>query len=207
MANPYPETGTRSRTRRAILSAAAATLSRRRDATLAEISTAAEVGRSTLQRYYSERDELMAAVIEDSLRLLNEALKDARIEAGAPLEALRRLVSAMLDVSDQVLFLYGDPRISESIASADEPDTAGEDIRRLIRRGQDGGVLDPEVGADWIEHVLWAHVSAGCMAISGGDMPRHGASDQVIRTLENGIGAARHETGTAGTSTEGKGGS
>lgn len=198
MVNPNPETGTRSRTRRAILSAAASTLSQRREATLSDIATAAEVGRSTLQRYYSDRDELMTAVIEDSLRLLNEALRDARIEVGAPLDALRRLVTAMLDVGDQVLFLYGDPRISESLASADEPHTAGEEIRRLIGRGQAEGALDPEVGADWIEHVLWAHVSAGCMAISGGDMPRHGAAAQVIRTLENGIGAPRNGAATAG---------
>ncbi|MEO3977837.1 TetR family transcriptional regulator [Streptomyces sp. CAU 1734] len=189
--NPISEIGARGRTRRAILSAAASVLSRSRGATLAEIAAAAGIGRSTLQRYYPDREELESAVVEDSLRLLDEALADARIEEGAPLEALRRLVTAMLGVGDQVLFLYGDPRITEAVEAREEPDTVAEDIRRLIGRGQAEGVLDSGVGPEWIEHVLWAQVSAGCMAVGGGDLPRHGAAVQVIRTLEHGIGARR----------------
>lgn len=182
------ETGARGRTRRAILSAAASVLSRRRDATLADIAAAADVGRSTLQRYFPDREELVSAVIEDSLRRLDEALKEARIDEGPPLEALRRLVSAMLDVGDHVLFLYGDPRITDALAAQDSPDPAAEEIKRLIQFGQEEGVVDPDVSGDWIEHVLWAHVSAGCTAVSTGKLPRHGASAWVIHTLENGIG-------------------
>ncbi|MER6716643.1 TetR/AcrR family transcriptional regulator [Streptomyces sp. NPDC000877] len=187
MASTTGETGARVRTRGAILSAAASVLSRRRDATLADIAAAADVGRSTLQRYFPDRGELVSAVVEDCLRRLDDSLKEARIDEGPPLDALRRLVAAMLDVGDQVLFLYGDPRISEAVA-ARGADPAAEEIGRLIRRGQAEGVLDPEVSSDWIEHVLWAHVSAGCTAVSGGKLPRHGASTWVIRTLENGIG-------------------
>ncbi|MDN3265741.1 TetR/AcrR family transcriptional regulator [Streptomyces sp. CSDS2] len=182
------ETGVRGRTRRAILNAAASVLSRRRDATLADIAAGAEVGRSTLQRYFPDREELVSAVIEDCLRLLDESLKAAHIDKGPPLDALRRLVTAMLDAGDQVLFLYGDPRISEAITARGGPDPAAEEIGRLIRRGQAQGVLDPDVSSDWIEHVLWAHVSAGCTAVSRGKLPRHGAASWVIRTLENGIG-------------------
>ncbi|OXM72859.1 MULTISPECIES: TetR/AcrR family transcriptional regulator [Amycolatopsis] len=184
-------TGVRGRTRRAILAAAASVLSRRRDASLADIAAAADVGRSTVQRYFPDRDTLVSEVIADCLRLLDEALKDARIEQGPARDALRRLVTAMLDVGDQVLFLYGDARIREVIAVQDEPDPAAEEVDRLIRRGQAEGILDAEVSCDWIEHVLWAHVAAGCTAISEGKLPRHGASEWVIRTLENGIGA-RH---------------
>lgn len=193
MSSATGETGARGRTRHAILGAAAAVLSGRRDAPLSDIAAAAGVGRSTLQRYFPDRDKLVAAVIEDCLRRLDEALKDARIDQGSPRDALRRLVTAMLDVRNQVLFLYGDPRITEVIDVRDEPDPAAEEIDRLIRRGQAEGVLDPEVSSDWITHVLWAHVSAGCTAINEGKLPRHGASEWVIRTLENGIGA-QHTT-------------
>ncbi|GHH21731.1 TetR/AcrR family transcriptional regulator [Streptomyces rubradiris] len=188
MANSIRETGARSRTRRAILSAAASVLSRRRDATLADIAAAADVGRSTLQRYFPDREELISAVVEHSLRRLDESLEGARTDEGPPLEALRRLVAAMLDAGDHVLFLYGDPRITDALAARGGPDPAAEEIRRLIRRGQEEGVVDPDVSSDWIEHVLWAHVSAGCTAVSRGKVPRHGASAWVIRTLENGIG-------------------
>ncbi|MFD0267411.1 TetR/AcrR family transcriptional regulator [Streptomyces sp. NPDC127106] len=183
------ESGARSRTRRAILGAAASVLSRRRDATLADIAAAAGVGRSTLQRYFPDRELLVSAVVEHSLQRLGESLKEARIDEGPPLQALRRLVVAMLDVGDHVLFLYGDPRITRAVAARGGPDPATDEIGQLIRRGQAEGLLDAEVSGDWIEHVLWAHVSAGCTAVSGGTLPRHGASAWVIRTLENGIGA------------------
>ncbi|MFJ8713121.1 TetR family transcriptional regulator [Streptomyces violaceus] len=124
MVSSMRESGARGRTRRAILGAAASVLSRRRDATLADIAAAADAGRSTLQRYFPDREMLLSAVVEDSLG-----------------------------------------------------------------RGQAEGLLDTEVSVEWIEHVLWAHVCAGCMAVSGGTLPRHGASAWVIRTLENGIGA------------------
>ncbi|MFF5676360.1 TetR/AcrR family transcriptional regulator [Streptomyces hygroscopicus] len=189
MVSSIRESGARGRTRRAILGAAASVLSRRRNATLADIAAAADVGRSTLQRYFPDREVLVSAVVEDSLQRLDESLKEARIDQGPPLEALRRLVVAMLDVGDHVLFLYGDPRIIEAIVARGGPDPAAEEIRRLIRRGQAEGIVDPEVSWDWIEHVLWAHVSAGCTAVSRGKLPRHGASAWVIRTLENGIGA------------------
>ncbi|MFD7235832.1 TetR/AcrR family transcriptional regulator [Streptomyces syringium] len=189
MVSSRHESGARGRTRQAILGAAASVLSRRPHATLAEIAAAADVGRSTLQRYYPDREVLVSAVVEHSLQRLDESLTEARIDQGPPLQALRRLVVAMLDVGDHVLFLYGDARITQCVAARGGPDPAAEEIGRLIRRGQAEGLLDAEVSGDWIAHVLWAHVSAGCMAVSGGTLPRHGASAWVIRTLENGIGA------------------
>ncbi|WP_328407359.1 TetR/AcrR family transcriptional regulator [Streptomyces violaceus] len=189
MVSSMRESGARGRTRRAILGAAASVLSRRRDATLADIAAAADVGRSTLQRYFPDREMLLSAVVEDSLHRLDESLKEARIGQGPPLQGLRRLVVAMLDVGDHVLFLYGDPRITQAVAARGGPDPAAGEIGLLIGRGQAEGLLDTEVSVEWIEHVLWAHVCAGCMAVSGGTLPRHGASAWVIRTLENGIGA------------------
>ncbi|GGQ47158.1 hypothetical protein GCM10010267_06400 [Streptomyces griseorubens] len=62
-------------------------------------------------------------------------------------------------------------------------------IGRLIRHGQAARALDPEVSSDWIEQVLWAHVSSRLRGHQQGELPRHGASAWVMRTLENGTGA------------------
>ncbi|UED83512.1 TetR/AcrR family transcriptional regulator [Streptomyces profundus] len=190
MTETPPVVGVRGRTRRAILDAAVTELSRRHDATLAVIAAAAGVGRSTLQRYFPDRELLISAVVQDSLRRLDVALTEARIEEDPPLAALRRLVSAMVDVGDAVLFLYGDPRVTDAITVPEGPDPAADRIGALIRRGQEAGVLDREVSAEWIEHVLWAGISAGCTAVGSGLLPRPGASASVIRTLENGVGTA-----------------
>ncbi len=184
------ESGTRSRTRRAILAAAASVLARNRTATLADIAAAADVGRSTLHRYFPDRDELIKAAVEDSLRLIEQAVADAAIDQGPPAEALRRLVAAHVEVGDRLLFLFGDPRTLEGVTlqSVGERPTAGERaMLDLIERGQRAGVFDPDLPVGWIQHTLWALVYTGLEAAALGVLPRHGVTATVIKTLENGI--------------------
>ncbi|MFE5953571.1 TetR family transcriptional regulator [Streptomyces massasporeus] len=93
--------GVRGRTRRAILHAAASVLSRRRDATPADIAAAADVGRSSLQRYFPDR--------EDCLHRLAASLQEARIDQGPPSQGLRRVDRARA-VGPCVRGLYGGQR-------------------------------------------------------------------------------------------------
>lgn len=90
------ESGTRSRTRRAILGAAAEVLAHDRAATLAEIAKAAQVGRSTLHRYFPDRDVLVQAAIADAYLVIQQSIQDAAVGDGPPLEGLRRLVAALV---------------------------------------------------------------------------------------------------------------
>jgi AcrR family transcriptional regulator len=176
--------GVRGRTRRAILGAAASVLARDRSATLADIAAAAEVGRSTLHRYFPDREGLLEAVIEDSLQALDQAVAEAALDQGPPLEAMRRLVTAMVAVGDRILFLFGDPRVLEG---RQDPEPSPRPVTRLIERGQAEGVFDPQVGASWIEHVLWALVYSAAEAAANGTLPRPGATATAIRTFEHGI--------------------
>ncbi|WP_159149695.1 TetR family transcriptional regulator, partial [Dietzia lutea] len=54
-AEPNTETGARARTRSAILDAAVEVLAEDRQASMADIATAAQVGRTTVHRYFPER--------------------------------------------------------------------------------------------------------------------------------------------------------
>ncbi|WUH98254.1 TetR/AcrR family transcriptional regulator [Spirillospora sp. NBC_00431] len=180
-----PRSAVRSRTFHAILEAAAATLARDRAATLAEIAKAAGVGYSTLNRYFPDRASLLDAAIEDSWRVIGRAVNDTELDHGPPVDAMRRLVSAMVDAGDRLLFLYGDSSILEETAEA--PDPATGPITLLVERGQREGVFDPAVSADWIVSTLWALVYSGCEAARRGVLPRQGIAPTVIRTLEHGI--------------------
>ncbi|TGJ95488.1 TetR family transcriptional regulator, partial [Actinotalea fermentans ATCC 43279 = JCM 9966 = DSM 3133] len=62
-----PATGARARTRRAILDAAVSVFSSNQAASLGEVAQAAQVGRSTLHRYFPERADLMRAVGAEAL--------------------------------------------------------------------------------------------------------------------------------------------
>ena len=178
--------GVRSRTRRAILGAAASVLARDRSATLADIAEAAEVGRSTLHRYFPDREGLLEAVVEDSLETLDRAVAEAALDQGPPLEAMRRLFTAMVEVGDRILFLFGDPRVLEG---RQDPEPSDRPVIGLIERGQAEGVFDRQVGAGWIEHVLWALVYTAAEEAANGRLPRHGVTATAIRTFEHGIRA------------------
>src|SRR5690625_4779956 len=99
--SPVPDaqvSGVRARTRKAILDAAASVLARNRAATLADIAAAADVGRTTLHRYFPDRNTLLRELTSDSGEALDRAVVDAAVEQGPPREALRRLAAALVEV-------------------------------------------------------------------------------------------------------------
>ncbi|WP_033424474.1 TetR/AcrR family transcriptional regulator [Actinomadura flavalba] len=183
-------TGVRGRTRRAILAAAAAVLARDRAATVADIARAADVGRSTVHRYFPERDDLVRAVVEDSLEVVERAGADARLDQGTPLEALRRLIAGYVAAGDRIRFLWGDPDVLAGHGTpADDPDCppVQDPMLDLVTRGQAAGVLDPDVEPVWVQNVLWALVYTGVELAEQGVLPRHGVVAHVVRTFENGV--------------------
>ncbi len=182
-----PKSSVRNRTRDAILAAAASVLARDRTATLPAIAEAAGVGRTTVHRYFPDRESLIAATIQDSIRVISESIADAELDQDSPLDAMRRAVAAMVAVGDRLMFVFGDPRLLEGYAAPDKRVPADDPVIELIRRGQAEGVFDPEVSPTWIQHVLWVLVYRGCEDADSGELPRHGVTATVIRTLENGI--------------------
>lgn len=168
----------RHRTRRAILAAAATVLAGDPTATVAEVAEAAEVGRSTLHRYFPDREGLVLAVVADSGRVLAESVWQAAPDQGPPGDALRRLVVALMDTGDRLRFLA---------VARQLPDLPA--VRALIERGQAARTLDTRLAPEWIRQVLWALLQAGCDEVARGRMHRHGATATVIHTLENGVAA------------------
>lgn len=181
-----PESRRRGRTRGAILTAAASVLARDRAATLPEVAEAADVGRTTLHRYFPDRESLIEATFEDSIQAIQQSMVDAALDQGSPLDAMRRLVAAMVAVGDYLLFVFGDPRVPKGNRTRDGA-APTDPVIDLIKRGQAEGLFDSEVSATWIQHVLWVLVYRGCEDADMGELPRHGITATVVRTLENGI--------------------
>jgi AcrR family transcriptional regulator len=162
-------------------------LARDRAATLPAIAEVGGVSRTTLHRYFPDRESLIAAAVQDSIRAISHSISDAGLDQGPPLDALRRAVAAMVAVGDRLMFVFGDPRLLEGQAAPDGPVPLDDPVLELIKRGQAEGVFDPEVSSSWIQHVLWVLVYRGCEDADSGELLRHGITATVIRTLENGI--------------------
>lgn len=186
--NPRP--GVRNRTRRAILAAAAAVLGRDRNAPLSAVAEAAEVGRSTLHRYFPDREELVAATFEDSLAELGRVMEQARPQEGPAREALCRVVNGHVEVGDRILFAFGDSETlrRHGALGPGEPEEP-EELVRLFERGQAEGAFDPGADPAWLVHVMWALLFTGLERARAGRISPQAVAPLVLRTLENGIAA------------------
>ena len=157
------ETRTRARTRRTILQAAVEVLGADRTAPLSEVARVAGVSRSTLQRYFPERVDLVRALDQHVWELVDEATERARPTEGSAIDALERLVAELFALRAPVML----------VASDAEPDPEGEcdegeqesssDLAMydLVERGHEDGTVDPRITPLWFKHLLWATLYTG----------------------------------------------
>ena len=180
-----PRSGARARTRRAILRAAATVLSRDRNAPLSSVAEVAEVGRSTLHRYFPEREDLVAATFEEAFAELGRVMEEARVDEGPATEALRRVVAAHVEAGEWVLFAFGDPADQPQGVEESEPEPAF--LVDLVRRGQSEGGIAADLDPVWVVNVVWALVFTGMEQVQAGRLSRHAVAATVVRTLEGGV--------------------
>lgn len=177
------EGGARARTRRAILDAAMTVLGADPGASVAEIATAAEVGRSTVHRYFPERTDLVRALALHVHALSNEAIARADPACGPPLEALRRVIDSQLDLGPIVLFVFNDPSVQSDPELWAHLDTGDEAIVEVLTRLSTRSASMPP---GWARRVFWALLEAGYEAAKVDRTPRHQIVDAIMTSLTEG---------------------
>jgi len=147
------ESGTRARTRQAIIAAAASVFAEHPSASLSDIAAAADVARSTLHRYFADRAELINALADHAIERGDAAVADAAVDDGPAEDALRRLARSYFDLGPLMTFLLQEherrwagpplrPAVGGRRRAHDEPSPPrprGRQLRRGVRRG-----VDPE---------------------------------------------------------------
>ena len=133
------ETGTRGRTRRAILDAAVRVLAADPGASLGQIADAADVGRTTLHRYFPDRAELLAALTQEAARRLTDAGARARLDEGPGLDALLRACQACLQLGDLLTLLFTEV---VSLEACGDEDGFSRALDAACARGLADGTLD-----------------------------------------------------------------
>lgn len=177
-------TGVRQRTRRAILDAAMSAWATDFTMSLGDIADRAEVSRSTLHRYFPDRQTLVDAVHADAvsqLTALGERAMAGCDHSGAAIEALIRVG---VELGDAVLFLFSDPsRFADSSHWEDDDE---QELPRLMAEAQSEGVLAPDMDAAWLIDVFYSLIFVAAEAVGRGRMPRHRAAEIAIRTFLHG---------------------
>ncbi|MFD2794998.1 TetR/AcrR family transcriptional regulator [Promicromonospora vindobonensis] len=178
------ERGARARTRQAVLDAAASLWARDFSASLSAIAERAEVSRSTLHRYFTDRQALIDALLLDSLARL-ETLDDGSAAAASAMDTLEQYLRAGVEMGDRVIFLFSDPTRFEGNPhwSAEDGD---EEMRVLMDRARAEGSVDPEIPTSWAVTLYYALLYSAA-EVSNQDLPRHVAADLAVQSFRRGV--------------------
>ena len=144
--------GISEKTAATILEAASHVLAIRGEAgSMAEVASAAGVGRSTLYRHFPTREALLEALTRMGLTEAGDRLAEAKLESVPPLEALARAIRTIVVVGDRYIVLLEaqvplDPAASERAVVAP--------LRRVIERGQADGSIRTDIDAMALLEIL-----------------------------------------------------
>ncbi|MGF1661814.1 MAG: TetR/AcrR family transcriptional regulator [Kineosporiaceae bacterium] len=163
-------------------------------ASMAELATAAGIGRATLFRRFPTRDALVAALAGRALDRFVTAIDEAGPEDGEPAAALARVCRAVVGLGPEVALLALQP-LSPLRESALLSESAGtwERVVSLVRRGQRSGDFDVTVDPAWVVTMItWLTVGAADEVRTGRLAPRAVADAlpaAVLAVLRAGTGA------------------
>lgn len=180
MASP-DDTPVRNRTRFAILNAAISVLTVKPAAALSEIADQASVARSTLHRYFPDRDSLMTAVNAFAADQVEVAIERARLGEGLAADALIRLCHEYFDHWQYITWQYLEWE-RQSKNDCEEMDQTEARVTAMIERGYADGTIDPEMSNGWVQQMVGATLYTAWEYVRLGQN-RHEVLREVERTM------------------------
>jgi len=177
------ESAARSRTRRAIIDAAVVTLTQNSSASLGDVAAAANVGRTTVHRYFPERSDLLKAISSDALEKIDVSTRRAKVDEGTAPEAMRRLCQEYFEFGDVFMLMFTVPEMldDEMWGEESESDRA---LLGLVHRGQAEGTIDSELDALWFQQLVWSLQYTAWEMTRMHGIPKHDALGMCLRTLD-----------------------
>jgi TetR/AcrR family transcriptional repressor of mexCD-oprJ operon len=174
------------RNRDAILEAAIGVLAAEPEAGVAEVAAAAGVGRATVYRHFASRGELIEALRLHAGEEARRRFDQVRVDEGDPVEALERMVAAMLALGDRYRVIFPQEREAKPPR---RKEILLKPLGRLIARAQAEGAIDPELSPAWVIATLRALLRAANSEVEARRLARDTAAAQVVRTLVRGVGS------------------
>ncbi|GAA4092165.1 TetR/AcrR family transcriptional regulator [Nocardioides kongjuensis] len=184
-------------TRDTVLAAAQRLLTTDPTASMAQIATAAGVGRATVHRHFASREDLLHEIGRRSLDRWAATLVEAEVTdviASADPERIRACIEEILgrfviDAHELGIALT-DPTVLNAADLHERATALFADEVALYAAAQAAGVLRSDVPARWLGHSVYGLLVAARDALVAGDIARNDAQALVRSTFLEG-GAAR----------------
>jgi TetR/AcrR family transcriptional repressor of mexCD-oprJ operon len=163
----------------AIMDAAARVFAEHGDsASMADVATAAGVGRATLYRYFDSREDLIQALSVAAVEDLERRLTDADLDRVPVPLAIERIFRALVGSGTKFAFVLHDPR---HIDREEIDRRIGEPIRSTLRRGVADETLRSDLSVDLLGRFLGGLVQSALRSTR----PVDGGVEQVSAALSS----------------------
>ena len=201
MPDPHPEPAAATRPRRAdaqrsierIIDAAVDCLSVNPEASMVDIARRAGVVRATIYVHFPTRESLIEAVTAHAISEATKVIDMADPDAGAPVDALRRVLSATWRTLGRYHALVAiNTRLSHEELHQRHASVLGR-LEPLIVRGQKAGVFRSGVPVSWHLATMLALIHGASAELSAGRI----GDDEVEAALVDTVVGAVAATGAS----------
>ncbi len=179
-----PRRVTAERNTQAVLDAAERLLQGGDQATIAAVAKEAGVSRVTVYAHFDTREELLEAVVGRAVARAGKALRAAKVDAGTPSEALRRLVVVSWQELEKHHAIARAAAADLSPAALRRSHSASRaPFRKLIKRGRVEGDFRDDVPEDWLVTVVHALMHAAVEEVRERRLKPETAGDLLAQTI------------------------
>ncbi len=182
--------------RDSILAAAQRCLNADARASMADLAAAAGVGRATLHRHFSTRDELLHELGTRSLDRWQQSMQQAGVaeavasgDAGRIEACLRDVLSRYLADFDDFGFTLTDPYLRSAPDLMERTEQLAERETELFSAGQRAGLLRADQNPRWLSSSVYGLLVAARDAVTFGRIARRDLDDYVLTTFLEGARA------------------
>jgi AcrR family transcriptional regulator len=175
------------RNERRIVAAATRVLADDPEATMQDVADAAGLGRATVYRHFATREELARAIELTAIAELGEALEEARLEEGDPVEALGRAIGLVFEVGDRYRVVAREARSGPTPEKRRLAESAFRPIAALLERARAEGALRGDAPPRWVTAAVGALISAAFRQVEAGTLARADAPDRVMEAILGGF--------------------
>lgn len=180
-------TGNISKTQTRILAAAAVVLAQNPGASISVIAEQAGIGRATLHRYYSKREDLLHALALNAIAQSDNVVLPLYREDRPKLEILKNIIRAMVPLGAYWHFLSLEYSVMADATVKKNYEAQLERLSTLVNevKAEQGLALD--VPTAWTVAVIDSLIYTAWMSVEAGSIARNEAANLVIRTLFEGL--------------------